>query len=111
MQLADEQVGQRHEVHDARLADGGRQRLRELPVQPDRIANEGRKIPALGEALAGDHVVDADHGPLDVGNIAAEQVGRLDDLREALGQRRVERDLADVVKQPTDKGVGGSQLW
>ena len=104
--LAHEQVGQRDQVDQPRAADGRRQRLRELAVQPDAVADDRRQLPPLGQPLADDHVIQADDRPLEVGDVAAEQVGRFDDAAEALGQHRVERDLAQVVQQAADERFG-----
>ena len=44
--------------------------------------------------------------PLEVGDVPAQQLRRLDHLVEALGQRRVQRDLPQVMQQPADERFG-----
>ena len=48
-------------------------------------------------------MIEADDGPLDVGDVTAEQVGRFNDPAEALRQGRVQRNLAQVVQEPADE--------
>jgi hypothetical protein len=74
-----------------------------LAVQPDAVADVRRQLPALGESLAGDHVIQADDRALDVGDVAAEHLGGFDRAAKALGQHRFEDDLPQVVQQPADE--------
>ncbi len=97
--LADEQVGQRDQVHQPAVPHGLGQGGGGLAVQPGDVGDRLRQPPPLAQPLAGRQVVDADDGPLDVGDVAAEQVDALDDPGEALGQRRVQGGLAQVVQQ------------
>ena len=75
-------------------------------MKPGAVAHDRRKLPALGQPLPNDHVVQADDLALDVGDVAAEQVNGLDHAGEALRQDRVERDLPQVVQQAAEERVG-----
>ena len=61
------------------------------------------KLPSLGQPLADDHVIQADHRALDIGDVSAQQIGRFDDAGKALGQDRVQGDLAQIVEQAADE--------
>ena len=62
-------------------------------MEPGAVADGRGQLPPLGQPLADHHVIQPDDRPLDVRDVAPEQVGRLHDPRKALGQDRVQRDL------------------
>ena len=64
------------------------------------------QFPSLGQPLADDHVVQADHGAFDIGDVAAKQIRGFDDSGEAFGQDRIQSDLAEIVQQSADEGFG-----
>ncbi len=61
------------------------------------------KLPSFRQPFADDHVVQSDDRPLHIRDVSAEQIGRFDDAGKALGQNRVQGDLAQIVQQPADE--------
>src|SRR5688572_316752 len=74
-------------------------------MQPDAIADHRRELPSLREALADDHVIDPDHLPLNVGNVATQEIDRFDHAAEAFRQGAVQGDFSEVMQQTTNKCV------
>src|SRR5262249_37347779 len=79
----------------AAAAVGGQRRC---AVEPDRLGDDLREVPGFGEAFAGKRVVEADDAAFDIGDIAAGEVGHLDDAGETFGHGGVEGDLTNVVE-------------
>jgi hypothetical protein len=79
-------------------------------VEPDDLGDELGEVPGLGEAFSGEGVVDADDATFEVGDVAAGEGGHFDDAGEGFGHDGVEGDLADVVEETADEGVGGVEF-
>ena len=109
MLLANQQVGEGHQIDHSGIFDGIGKGLGKLAMKPDAFADDLREFPSLGQAFADDHVVDADHGAFDVGDVASEKVRGFDDAGEALGEDGVQGDLAEIVKQSADECLGRSK--
>ena len=65
-----------------------------------------RQIPSLRQPLADHHVIEADDAQLQIGNVSAKQIGRFHDAGKALGQNRIQRDLAQIMQQAADERIG-----
>ena len=48
-------------------------------MEPDAVADDGGQLPPLGQSLADDHVIEADDGAFQIGDVPRQQVGRFDD--------------------------------
>jgi hypothetical protein len=107
--LADQQVSEGHQVDHSWIFDGIGKGLGKLAVKPYAFADDLGQLPPLGEAFADDHVIHADDGALDIGDVASEEVGGFDNPGETLGEDGVQRDLAEIVKQSADESFGRSE--
>ena len=68
-----------------RIAHARRQGAGGLSVQPDAVAHVRGQLPSLGQALADDHVIQADHRALDICDVSTKQLCGFDHTTEALG--------------------------
>ncbi len=77
-------------------------------MQPDRLGNQLREIPRFGQAFACQGMIQTDDAPFYIRQIAAGQRGHFDDAGEGFRHGGIERDLADVMQEAADEGIGGA---
>src|SRR5207244_1724116 len=78
-----------------------------LLMQPDALADHRRKLPVRGQPAARDRVIETKYAALFFRDRAAAALHRPHHAIVALGKADVERDFADIVKQPAEKQLLG----
>ena len=106
---AHEQVGQSDQPDHATIVHG-RHRLILRTVQPDTIANHRRQAPSLSQTLAGGLMIQTNHAPLHLGDVALRLFGQLHDTLIAAGQNVIQRQLAQIVQQAAHKRLSRIQV-